>query len=67
MISAVVKKVLHPTRLGELQGADRVVGWCTGLACVVVDPTTGFVLGIVLGIATQMLMRGSFSWHTKME
>lgn len=51
--SAVVKSVLVPKDLMNLQGIDFIVGWGTGIATLLTSPTQGFGIGLALFAATR--------------
>ena len=52
IVSAVLKSVVIPKSLMELQGIDSVVGWGTAILTAVTSPTLGFGLGLVLYTVT---------------
>mmetsp|Transcript_23561 Transcript_23561/g.25088 ORF Transcript_23561/g.25088 Transcript_23561/m.25088 type:complete len:467 (-) Transcript_23561:356-1756(-) len=62
IVSAVLKSVVIPKSLMELQGIDSVVGWGTAILTAVTSPTLGFGLGLVLYTVTIPL---STSTNTK--
>ena len=54
IISAVLKSVVFPKDLNNLQGIDFVVGWGTAIATALSSPTQGFGAGLVLFFATSI-------------
>jgi len=48
IVSAVVKGVAQPKQLMALKGPDFVVGWTTAMAVLLLSPTLGFGVGLVL-------------------
>ena len=48
IVSAVMMNVINPTKLLSLCGIDFIVGLGTAFVSAIVNPTMGFVLGVVL-------------------
>jgi sulfate permease, SulP family len=57
IVSAVLKGVVNPQDLLNMNGLDAVIGWSTGVVTAVTSPTQGFGFGLVL-FCVLSLLRG---------
>lgn len=55
IISAVLKSVMVPKDLMKLSGLDFVIGWFTGVATAMTNPTQGFGVGLIAYVASSVI------------
>jgi SulP family sulfate permease len=58
IVAAVLRGCVQPKDLLNLIGVDALVGWITGVATCVSNPTTGFGTGLVVYYALRFLVPG---------
>merc|ERR1712176_1528456 len=67
IVSAVLKSVVIPKSLMELEGINFVVGWGTAILTALTSPTLGFGLGLILYLATLPLQSSSTTKTVKKD
>ena len=54
IVSAVLRGVMIPKDLLKLDGLDFLIGWLTGIATALTNPTKGFATGLFLFYSLSM-------------
>jgi len=57
VIAAVYKGVLDPKELMAFKGQAAVCGWATAAACTLIDPSTGFGIGLAISLVAETRRR----------